>query len=93
METFTCPACRMTSHIPDDVRHRYCGNCHASTGVCAAGLTLTSGRHGWTDPCPDLATEAMYIAEEPDEVLTVSLCARHMAELARLLSGLTRPRE
>jgi protein-arginine kinase activator protein McsA len=24
----TCPQCGMTSHNPNDVRERYCGNCH-----------------------------------------------------------------
>ena len=25
--TITCLTCMMTSHHPDDVRHRYCGRC------------------------------------------------------------------
>ena len=25
---FTCPVCHMTSYHPEDVRNRYCGNCH-----------------------------------------------------------------
>ena len=25
--TITCKTCRMTSHHPEDVRQRYCGNC------------------------------------------------------------------
>lgn len=29
---FTCPRCGRTSHHPDDVRHGYCGACHAFTG-------------------------------------------------------------
>lgn len=24
----TCPQCGMTSYHPEDVRHKYCGNCH-----------------------------------------------------------------
>ena len=28
---FRCPRCGMVSHHPEDVRHRYCGNCHAFT--------------------------------------------------------------
>jgi hypothetical protein len=24
-----CPKCGMVSHNPNDVRERYCGNCHA----------------------------------------------------------------
>jgi protein-arginine kinase activator protein McsA len=27
-ESITCPACGMTSHNPNDVTQRYCGNCH-----------------------------------------------------------------
>jgi protein-arginine kinase activator protein McsA len=26
--SITCPQCGMTSHNPNDVRERYCGNCH-----------------------------------------------------------------
>lgn len=26
--SITCPECGMTSHHPEDVRHRYCGRCH-----------------------------------------------------------------
>lgn len=28
-ESITCPRCGRTSHNPHDVRHRYCGACHA----------------------------------------------------------------
>ncbi len=28
-QTITCHACKMTSHSPDDVKHLYCGKCHA----------------------------------------------------------------
>jgi hypothetical protein len=31
--SFTCPACEMTSHNPEDVAQGYCGNCHAWTGT------------------------------------------------------------
>lgn len=31
-DSFTCPACGMTSHNPDDVAQGYCGNCHDFTG-------------------------------------------------------------
>jgi ribosomal protein S27AE len=30
---FTCPRCGMTSHNPNDVAERYCGNCHDWTGL------------------------------------------------------------
>ena len=30
--SFTCPTCGATSYHPDDVRHGYCGHCHAFTG-------------------------------------------------------------
>lgn len=26
--SITCPKCGMTSYHPDDIRYRYCGNCH-----------------------------------------------------------------
>jgi RNase P subunit RPR2 len=28
MDSFTCPKCGMTSYHPDDIKNRYCGNCH-----------------------------------------------------------------
>jgi hypothetical protein len=28
-DAITCPRCGMTSWNPNDVRERYCGNCHA----------------------------------------------------------------
>lgn len=27
-QSITCPACGMTSHNPNDVKEKYCGNCH-----------------------------------------------------------------
>jgi hypothetical protein len=27
-DSITCPRCGMTSHNANDVRERYCGNCH-----------------------------------------------------------------
>lgn len=27
--SITCPKCKRVSHHPEDVRHRYCGACHA----------------------------------------------------------------
>ena len=30
--TFTCPKCKRTSHHPEDLKHGYCGACHAHTG-------------------------------------------------------------
>jgi ribosomal protein S27AE len=30
--SFTCPDCGATSYHPEDVRHGYCGRCHAFTG-------------------------------------------------------------
>jgi hypothetical protein len=30
--SFTCPVCGRVSHHPEDVRHGYCGACHAFTG-------------------------------------------------------------
>ena len=29
---FTCPACGLTSHNPNDAKEGYCGRCHAFTG-------------------------------------------------------------
>jgi hypothetical protein len=29
--SITCPRCNMTSYHPEDIRHGYCGNCHAFT--------------------------------------------------------------
>jgi ribosomal protein L37E len=25
---FTCPDCGFTSYHPEDIKHRYCANCH-----------------------------------------------------------------
>ena len=33
LSSITCPICRMTSYHPRDVEYRYCGNCHAFTGL------------------------------------------------------------
>lgn len=30
---FTCPRCGKTSYHPEDLRHGYCGACHAFTGL------------------------------------------------------------
>lgn len=30
--SFTCPDCNMTSYNPNDILHRYCGNCHEFKG-------------------------------------------------------------
>lgn len=27
-ESYTCPKCGMTSYHPEDIKHKYCGNCH-----------------------------------------------------------------
>lgn len=27
-DSYTCPKCGMTSYHPEDVKHKYCGNCH-----------------------------------------------------------------
>jgi hypothetical protein len=26
--SITCPKCNKTSHHPEDVKYKYCGNCH-----------------------------------------------------------------
>ena len=31
LPVFTCPRCGSVSHHPEDIRHGYCGNCHAFT--------------------------------------------------------------
>jgi hypothetical protein len=43
--TITCLTCMMTSHHPDDVRHRYCGRCQVFHPTSAGA-----------DAQPDLAT-------------------------------------
>lgn len=30
--SITCPRCGMTSYNPNDIREKYCGNCHDWTG-------------------------------------------------------------
>jgi len=35
--SYTCPACGMTSYHPEDVRHEYCGNCHKTRSEVEAG--------------------------------------------------------
>lgn len=37
--SITCPKCGRTSHNPNDVRERYCGNCHQYHD--------TMGKVGW----------------------------------------------
>jgi hypothetical protein len=29
--SITCPVCNRTSYHPEDIRHGYCGHCHAYT--------------------------------------------------------------
>lgn len=43
--SFTCPVCHRTSHHPEDVKHGYCGNCHAFTGQPAHPPIRVSGGH------------------------------------------------
>lgn len=46
-ESFTCRVCGMTSYNPNDVKHRYCGNCHEFTenelGFISAVLRRATG--------------------------------------------------
>jgi len=44
-ESFTCPACGRTSHHPEDLKHGYCGACHAFTGL-PDGLSLAINTTG-----------------------------------------------
>ena len=32
--SITCPLCLMTSYHPEDIAHRYCGNCHLFHDEC-----------------------------------------------------------
>lgn len=59
--TFTCPVCGETSHHPDDVRHGYCGRCHAFTRDEAARVIRLTRRpaierlvEGWDQLSADL---------------------------------------
>ena len=51
--TFRCPVCGSTSRHPEDVRHGYCGRCHAFTGAPEApapferGVAAVAWRAGW----------------------------------------------
>jgi hypothetical protein len=38
----TCPKCGVTSYNPNDVKYRYCGNCHAFHDEPARGSGLAS---------------------------------------------------
>lgn len=31
--SFRCPVCAAVSYHPEDIRHGYCGRCHAFTGA------------------------------------------------------------
>ena len=32
--SITCPLCGRTSYHPQDIKHRYCGNCHMFHDEC-----------------------------------------------------------
>lgn len=46
---FTCPVCKATSHHPEDVRHGYCGNCHAFTASPPGSLPNAGATHVYVD--------------------------------------------
>ncbi|WP_405137578.1 hypothetical protein [Nocardia sp. NBC_01388] len=35
--SITCPVCQWTSYNPQDITHRYCGNCHQYHDTNPAG--------------------------------------------------------
>lgn len=48
----TCRRCGMTSHNPNDVRHRYCGKCHDFHSDPAQSGTPASRVGEETASCP-----------------------------------------
>lgn len=48
---YTCPVCDMTSHNPDDVASKYCGNCHKFEFECAQQAAIRKRRN--TKSAPD----------------------------------------
>lgn len=44
--SITCPVCGMTSHNQEDVKHRYCGNCHQSINTLQIGNDFVPFYHG-----------------------------------------------
>jgi hypothetical protein len=38
--SYTCLRCGRTSYNENDVQHRYCGHCHASSGTVQVSLSL-----------------------------------------------------
>lgn len=70
---FTCPRCGKTSYHPEDLRHGYCGACHAFTGVAESFHSVlatafetdgTGCEHG-DEACSDcLATIALRTLQE-----------------------------
>lgn len=55
--SFTCPCCGAVSYHPDDVRHGWCGRCHAFTGDPLLGPPHLEG------PCPQREMKALPATE------------------------------
>lgn len=62
--SFTCPACGMTSHHPDDAAHGYCGSCHAFTGDSPAAWYYTVRVDPRGRPDPDTGPDGPLTREE-----------------------------
>lgn len=43
--SFTCHKCGMVSHNPNDIKERYCGNCHEFQPI--GGAVSSYYTHGW----------------------------------------------
>lgn len=50
--SFTCPACGMISHHPEDVRQGYCAKCHDWTGGQRLGIPAAQPQPQAPQPVP-----------------------------------------
>ncbi len=67
--SYTCPRCGRTSHDPNDVRERYCGNCHDWTqlGAVYPGTALRKAMAEHPDFVAEVLREMGYTVTPPVE--------------------------
>lgn len=63
----SCPRCGMTSYHPDDIREKYCGNCHEYMEPGEVSVATTDPRPETTEPNAEL--ERGYFTCPNDDVM------------------------
>ena len=80
-----CPKCGMISHSPNDVRERYCGNCHAfhADRLSAGAITVNRIADGAVSQ-PAIAAGAVHENRLADGAVTPANCPKCGAELLNI---------